>query len=363
MIRLGSKKGFSLVEVLVVMAILAVIILISSDSFVAAIKGVRKETGSSITEMKSIFALNIIRFDVEHAGYGLATSFSSPIVYEEASASPASSFNDSPSSIPRPLISGNNIGFNGSDHLVVKSVLCGNNSTCEKWTYVRFGEAPKAWDLENLRLKSPERVIVVKPGEGKKKVELVVSPQGGFFTTFRQSGLGEAFSPKSDGERYIIYGVDPDTDLRMPFNRADFFISRPTRGIPKRCAPNTGILYKAVVNHANGGYSYLPILDCVADFQVVFGIDSNGDGVVESYEDDISSFSWQLIRERIKEVRVYILSHDGKFDPDYSFQSNKVYVGEFGKGREFDLSGLIGPKYRNFRWRIYSIVVKPRNLL
>lgn len=359
----GSRKGFSLVEVLVVIVILSIIILISSDSFVSMIKGMRRETGSTVTEMKSLFALNVIRFDVEHAGYGLFTSFSSPFSYSEVVSSPGSNFNDSPSSIPRPILSGNNIGFNGSDHLVVKSILCANNSTCEKWTYVKFGERPRSWDFENLKLKSPERVVVIRPGDKQKKAELIVTGEGSFFTIFSPEGLDDRFKPKSEGERYIIYGVDPDTDLRMPFNRADFFISRPSTGIPKRCAPNTGILYKAVVRHSDGRYLYLPILDCVADFQVIFGLDKNGDGFVDSYEDDISSFSSKEIREKVKEVRVYILTHDGKRDRDYLFDRERVYVGEFEKGRDFDLSQIIGPDYRHFRWRIYSISLKPKNLL
>jgi hypothetical protein len=31
-------------------------------------------------------------------------------------------------------------------------------------------------------------------------------------------------------------------------------------------------------------------------------------------------------------------------------------------GRSFDLNGVIGSGYPNYRWKVYSIVVKPRNL-
>ncbi len=34
---------------------------------------------------------------------------------------------------------------------------------------------------------------------------------------------------------------------------------------------DTGILYKGTVNHADGLLTELPLLDCVADMQVIFG--------------------------------------------------------------------------------------------
>ncbi len=88
-------------------------------------------------------------------------------------------------------------------------------------------------------------------------------------------------------ETRIVYGVDPDTDLRMPFNRADYFISN--ANVPQRCAPNTGVLEKVVVNQNGGGLTnFLPLLDCVADMQVVYRRDTNGDGTIDNTTDDIA---------------------------------------------------------------------------
>jgi len=357
-----GKEGFSLLEVLIVIALLSVIIMMGSETFMAIVKGSKKETGSASTQIESILSLNVIRYDVEHAGYGICKGFLGGINYQEAVDSEGANYNDAPSGVPRPILSGNNVGFNSSDRLVVKSVLVGTNETCTKWTYVRFGEAPKTWDNYKINLQNGERVIVIKPCGPDKIDRLVVSSDGSFFTLFSSSGLGPDFTPKAPNEKYIIYGVDPDSPLRMPFNRADYFVMRPSSGIPVRCAPNTGILYKANLNHANGRFTYMPIMDCVADFQVIFGIDTNGDKIVDSYVDDISGYDASTIRNRVKEVRIYILTHEGGMDRDSSYGEKKIYVGEFGRGREFDLSLMIGGNWQNFRWKVYSVVIKLRNL-
>lgn len=356
-------RGFTLVEILVVMALLSIIIMIGSETFTAIIKGTKREAGSTISQIETTLALNIIRYDVEHAGYGLYEKVSGSITYREAEDPFASLFNDSPSGIPRPLISGNNLGLNDSDRLVIKSVLSGLNKTCVKWSYVRFGMSPKTWDHEKIKIKDGERVIVIKPGTGQTPAdELIVAPDGSFFTIFNSSGLGADFSPKKENETYVLYGIDPDTDLRMPFNRTDYFIRRPSSGLPEKCAPNTGILYKANVNHGNGKFTYMPIMDCVGDFQVIFGIDSDGNGTVDTYVDDISSENPFWIRQKVKEVRVYILSHEGKKDKDFRFNQERIYVGEFNKGHEFNLPQIIGEGWQNYRWRVYSIVIRPRNM-
>ena len=102
-----------------------------------------------------------------------------------------------------------------------------------------------------------------------------------------------------------MYGIDPDTDLRMPFNRADYFVMRPSSSdMPKRCAAGTGILYKGVVNQSDGGVSYMPLLDCVADMQVIFARDLDNNGSPENSTNDISASNASDIRTQVKEVRV-----------------------------------------------------------
>ena len=92
-------------------------------------------------------------------------------------------------------------------------------------------------------------------------------------------GIASA-SPKTGGSN-LVYGVissdDNGTVVRMPFNRVDYYLKRPTTNFPSRCFPGSFILYRATINHGNGVRNEQPLIDCVMDFQVAFGVDTNGD--------------------------------------------------------------------------------------
>ena len=134
-----------------------------------------------------------------------------------------------------------------------------------------------------------------------------------FFTTYSSSAFPIEFSPAAATTRFVIYGVSPSTtNLRRPFNRADYYIQRPA-SMPQACAPNTGVLYKATINQMQmGALNPDPLIDCVADMQVIYRLDTNNDGTIDSTVNDISGLTAQQIRDRVKEVRVYILSHEGQ---------------------------------------------------
>jgi hypothetical protein len=169
----------------------------------------------------------------------------------------------------------------------------------------------------------------------------------------------------------------------MPHNRADYYIRRPasteTYPVPQRCGPNTGILFKGVVNNTTGtgggDIAEIPLMDCIADFQVIFGRDADvsHDGSVDSH-DDVDAFeavSPADIRSELKEVWAFVLTHEGRGDRNYTYPSDTIFIGtDTGGGttigKNFDLTTLgtdaaTGLSWRNFRWRVYSLVVKPKN--
>jgi hypothetical protein len=108
----------------------------------------------------------------------------------------------------------------------------------------------------------------------------------------------------------------------------------------------------------------MPLLDCVADMQVVFLLDRDGDGVIESYVDVLTdtvtgaNLTAEQIRNQVKEVRVYILAHEGQMDRSYTHPATDIYVGEPGiGGRTFSIGANV-----HYRWKLYTLIVKPNNL-
>jgi hypothetical protein len=251
----------------------------------------------------------------------------------------------------------------------------------------------------------------MKPKAGDTKVKELIMDDTKFFTKYSKDSFPVNFSPQqpmtNPQEAYLIYGVDPTYDLKMPFNRADYYVGIPNNtplfpgALPTRCAAGTGVLMKEVLSHKAGvdfpstdgvtSQNVTPLLDCVADMQVVFGLDmgsagggADPNGVIGTYtnpngstivggfvEDEGKSqadvqkvlSSASELRNRLMEIRVYILAHEGQRDPNYTFNNftcgaNCITVGDFGCGRPFNLP----PDWKNYRWKVYTLVVKPQNV-
>jgi prepilin-type N-terminal cleavage/methylation domain-containing protein len=356
-----KQDGFSLIELLIVMALFVIVLAISSDTFTLILRQSAQQSKTAETQIERIVGLETLRTDIEHAGYGLPWAFQSGINYNEAAAAPASNHNDAPSDIPRALRIGNDTEMYSSDYLAIKATNVGRNDASQRWSYIITGSNPKTWASDNLE--NGNKVIVIKPKAGEATLrQLVMS--GTFFATYSSSAFPAGFSPTEPLEMFLIYGVDPDTDpLRMPFNRTDYYISS-TVERPQSCHPNTGVLVKSNIRQSDGARETFPILDCVADFQVIFYRDTNNDGTIESYNDNLAGLTAQQIREQVKEVRVYILTHEGQRDPGYTYPNATIEIRDqnFGLIKNFDLSATIGGNWQNYRWKIITLAIKPKNL-
>ncbi|MDD5008671.1 MAG: PilW family protein [Syntrophorhabdaceae bacterium] len=366
----NRQGGYSLIELLIVVTLLAIVVIMSSDTFTIAIKQSGQQTKIVEAQVEGIIGLELLRYDIEHAGYGLPWAFQNAINYNEASTSPATNYNDSSSNVPRAIAFGNDVGFNLSDYLVIKSTAASINSAAQKWTYIITGSQAKRWSYDGttypatINLENGNKVIVIKPRFDSTSVPTLVMDGSDFTCTFHSTNFPSEFAPSAPAERFMIYGMTDSasvTSLRMPFNRTDYYIKRPA-DIPTHCAPGTGILYKGVINHGDGALTELPVIDCVADMQVIFRLDANGDGTIDSQINNLSALTAQQIREQIKEVRVYILAQEGQQDTGYSHSTQIVTMGEFGLGRNFDLATYIGTGWNRYRWKTYTLTVRPKDL-
>jgi len=368
------QAGFSLVELMITMVVFVFFIVSASQVFTGLLTQFKQQSKLAETNIEGMVGLEILRQDIEHAGYGLP--WYGLVAYSESNANPYS-FNDSPSA-PRAILSKNNATdtFNGSDYLVIKSVNVGGNDTCNRWTTLSSASPYViTWTPSGENLVNSDRVIVLRPGSSDADGRTLVTSSTTFSTTYNNV-TSSPWSPSDASETRIVYGVDPNSDLIMPFNRADYYIS--AANVPGRCASNTGVLMKGVVNNSTGSdggdiTTFLPLLDCVADMQVIYALDNNEDGdfvdgagsPADAYSDDITTapLTAQQIRTRVKQVRVYILAQEGQRDINYTYPTNPVTVGEFGLGRSFNFVTAGITNWQNYRWKIYTIVVKPTNLL
>ena len=399
-----NDQGFTLIELIVVMFILLVALALSTNSFVTVLKNSKQQSKIAEAQMEKIIGLELLKWDIEHAGLGLpwyvndinnngdySDDWGSINGYTEAAANQTScnaannldSYNDATSNAPRAILSGDNVCDNGSDYLVIKSTVVRDNQEAQKWTYIWNDGANdflNCWsedcnnpdpvqDMQNNTL-----VIAIKP---KQRVLMTYGTNNDrYFSRLDQAVAN--YTPQPN-ETFLLFGIGPDNSLRMPFNRADYYIS--TGNVPSRCASGTGVLEKAVLSHTNGQQTAggtSPLLDCVADFQVVFGIDQTAtpDGTIDCYSNDLANdlptFNAENVRNRVKEVRVYILAHEGQYDRDFTYGNNTVRVGDSSGltpcvngatlGRDFNFATSGITNWQNYRWKVYTLVMKPENL-
>jgi len=101
----------------------------------------------------------------------------------------------------------------------------------------------------------------------------------------------------------------------------------------------------------------------------VYGLDNDGVGRVNQYLNAPANTATPTaadIRSQLREIRVYILAQEGSRDLLYTYPSSTVMVGEVlngvQRGRLFDLNARLGADYKYYRWKVYTIVVRPKNL-
>lgn len=403
-----NRKGFTLIELIVVMAVFMVIMIITGEAFKTILQQTSKVFRSEESNIEGVIGLEILRHDLQQIGYGLFTEPLNSPYTGEAIAAPASTYNDSATFLapPRAVMAGNNLvavtdsnnedggTFNviaSSDYLVLRGLTLGRSKSSQKWTYLNSAASvvtPKSWLSASENLETNDKTLLMRRNVTQSTNTLTIEPEptNGFYFKFKN----DAFSKYSTNyASFVVYGLYNDSANsapRMPFNRSDYLVSRPsgTNAMPAICAPNIGNLYKGTVNQKDGKLSYVPVLDCVADMQVVFGWDltigSSGvvgqDGVIDTWSSPDPNFRTgtatladlqaamadaALLRSSLKMIKVYVLAQDGRKDTGYTSPS-PIVLGDEGATltKSYDITAA---NLQNYRWKVYRVVVRPKNLI
>jgi hypothetical protein len=155
-------------------------------------------------------------------------------------------------------------------------------------------------------------------------------------------------------------------------------IKRKATDVPKSCSAGSGVLYKSTMNQSDGTLVDIPLVDCVADMQVVLGWNTSDPAgqTVDTYTDADGTTSStgttnpilpsdpRYIREHLKLVKIYLLAQDGGYDKNFRNTETHMVVGDSNLG-ETSLTNtvdLTSQNLLNYRWKLYRIVVRPKNI-
>jgi hypothetical protein len=271
----------------------------------------------------------------------------------------------------------NSIIMAGTDYLTIKATTVSRSKVAKKWTYISGLGSSKVWGTNDFT--TADYVIAVRQNfiNGELKRTLIYTAPSTFSKLYQVSGYDSPFSPPSDAVQYFYYGID-DNLPRAPFNRTDYMVKRVAGSAPKGCSTGSGVLYKATMNQNGGDLTYIPLVDCVADMQVVLGwntgsppgptVDTytNADGSAQSGSaNPVSMTDPVYIRQHLKLIKVYILAQDGGFDRNFNNTKTDMVVGDHDLGEDSltKIVDLTSPNLLNYRWKLYRIVVKPKNII
>ena len=179
------QEGFSLIELMITMVVFLLIIASASGVFTSLLTQFKQQSKISETNIEGAIGLEILRRDLESAGYGLpwnvelggggGNDWNLLVGYCEAVSDGTitpnpTTFNNGVNTVPCPATvtgapkavqSGNNLGVDlsavavvgeSADYLAIKSTAVAINDTAKKWTYLRAGPVLNTWTpaCENL---------------------------------------------------------------------------------------------------------------------------------------------------------------------------------------------------------------------
>lgn len=369
-----NTNGFSLIELLIVVAIFGVVMAGLYVAYSALLKEGVRQYRLAGSEMEHGIVKNILERDMFMAGYGLMDEY-------DIDGDGAQDFT------PQAVSATEATGPGGADTLILMGTALGLNSrAAQGWT---LAQDVAGSPLTPSFLKFNDAREDVKPGDRvimtDAAMEKLLSDSTGWL--FRYQDENSMVKHINDTNLYendpfkgmIVYGISSSgttTDITQPYYAVRYYLS--TDSDPSSlCAPGTRSLLRAESRTDPSPIGGNPALNCVLDFQVALGLNTDEDkeGTIDLWDnggETAAGYSSSDLNKRLKQVRAYALVQVGSRDRDYVYSNpdpafagtpHIVRVGDLylpggGTGRSYPLS----EDQRKYRWRVITFTVSPRNL-
>jgi len=320
-----SNKGFTLIEVLVTMIIVSVVISVSYYTFNQLLKNIRTEGHTVEATMDKIVGLELIRLDIEHAGYGISNDETCPVVRWRNSDDTCDSVTD-------------------GDNLILRSTLNNTNLKTFGWLVIDC-ESGDNWSdhivLDQRKDSSVNDLVLL---DYRHQYAFTAN---GTSTSCPNSGNFIGFPFDDTGANACLGG---QTCTRVVYTLSQ---SQPLES----CQGDTRNLLRKVGN-GNG----VPVLNCVADWDVRFWLDTDGDGSADTVTSGASlPADASTVRNQLKAISIFALVQEGYYDPKYQFDGN-VTVDD-GNGGDVTLTFPAGcTSCRNYHWKVIKLTTRCMDL-
>lgn len=342
--RNGDQKGITLVELLIALTIFSVVMAGAYSLYTNQVTHSTREYKLAEHEMEFGIAKNILERDIMLAGYGIADNYGS-LPYD-----------------PLPITASDASSQTTFDSISLRGTAVGIFSrTSQGWSYITDNGPPvtfQTWSDSRENITAGDKVIYMHPATR----ELLTDGATAIFTF--------PASPSGTEKGTLVYGIHSDS-AAFPYITAEYVIGGTP---PPVCASGAKNLLRAESRNNDPPLpgNREPILNCVLDFQVAFGLDSGfeEDGLIDLWDNggtQAAAYDSRTLKKRLKQVRIYVLVQAGNREPHYTYSNpdnpanpNTVRVGESALGTGRDV--ILTPEQRRYRWKVVAVNVTPRNL-
>lgn len=351
-----DKKGVTLTELLVVLAIFSIVIAGVYGVYIAQVKHTAREHRVAESEMEIEIIKNFLERDMAMAGYGLADDYA-PCTFS-----------------PRAFGATDNTGSNGSDTITLMGTALGRLSRgAQGWTYITSsGVSPptfKAWNDAREDVKNGDWVIYMEPSTKSLLTSGGCASSAAWLFTYPSSPATQRGT--------LVYGLHTE-NANFPYYAVEYRLggTPPTICAPPASGANAVVSLLRAESKDNIPpliQNREPVLDCVRDLQVAFGLDANEDGTIDCWDNGgvlAATYDNKVLRKRLKQARAYMLVQLGRRDPDKEvYPSGQSFrVGEDPalaiacNGGTVGRNVILTDEQRRYRWRVVSLSITPRNL-
>jgi len=363
-----NKSGITLIELLIVMVIFSVVIAGLYSAYQVQVRQGVKEFRQSQTSIELSIASNMIERDLMMAGYGIAEDYSEAPVFAGITR-PASATNGAPDTL---TLMGTAIGM--------------ASRAAQGWTYLANFAPPGVpnfmqWGDMREEVSQNDIVTIMEPSSKQLLVNAVTNE---FLFRFNAPNLDLTsvpgnnlfpFNPLQAGT--VLFGFY--ANALPPIATLPYYTVTYTRGgVPlSNCEPGTQSLLRAESRTLGAAGAAQPLINCVLDFQVAFGLDWTESGSITTWDNGGvlaatlgGTTAITVLNRRLKQIRAYVLVQEGNRDPNYTYSNpdtlmaaDVIRVGELGlpggaTGRDITLTAA----QRQYRWKMLTFAVTPRNI-
>ena len=289
-------------------------------TYINLLKGFKSGSKEIESQIEKVVGLELLRLDLEHAGFGIGVDQTDlPLEWDET-----------------------------DKKLTIRSTLNNSNQQTFGWLMVNCSSGSWPEDYVDSRENTSNTNIVFLDVYSKNFVanmDFLTCPGSGIYLGFPvQDSVADGTGNGCFTQwcNIITYSLSSSQNIST-------------------CNPNTQNLVRKTGSSALNDGTGTPILNCVADFQVRFDLDTDGDNVVDSTNSDSIPTTATDLRAQVRRVNVYILVQEGEKNSDFEYQNAQDC--ETGKCVYIDEVELKLPEdYIHYKWKVIKLSVKPMNL-